>query len=175
MQKFLEHWGGASTLDFLVENILRNLRPMIHHPYGTFVVQAVVKCRSDQKHISLLIRWIVANMKWVYRDKPAVHGLRCVLYILSEKVKEGIVNKWSELLDLVVAAFVGTVHHGRPLLIEAACHKEGYLVVSYLIKVNRKLGKDMRKKLLEIMMTYRNSLMADEFGCFVLKGLQGAV
>eukprot|EP00092_Neocalanus_flemingeri_P041732 GFUD01045453.1.p1 GENE.GFUD01045453.1~~GFUD01045453.1.p1 ORF type:complete len:1159 (+),score=333.30 GFUD01045453.1:24-3479(+) len=175
LQQFVSQWGHSSTLDFLAEDILRHLRPLVHHSSGTYVVQALVKSRTDYHHLALVTQWMVNNMEAVYKDKPAVHAIRCVIYLLAEKIKEDVESQcqWSKLLDQIVVKMTVSVQQSRPLIIHAACHPEGHLLVRDLTKLEKKMGRDVRKRMVEMMMTYRTVLVADMYGCIVLRDLQG--
>merc|ERR1719186_1980958 len=120
IQQFLAKWGQSTTLNLLAEDILCHLRPMVHHPHGTRVVQALVKCRTDYQHLAMVTQWLVTHMQAVYKDKPAVHTLRCVMHLVSENTLENKESQWSKLLDQLVEKLIATVQQSRPLLIQAA-------------------------------------------------------
>ena len=171
IQQFLAKWGQSTTLNLLAEDILCHLRPMVHHPHGTSVVQALVKCRTDYQHLAMVTQWMVTNMQAVYKDKPAVHTLRCVMHLVSENTLENKESQWSKLLDQLVEKLIATVQQNRPLLIQAACHPDGHLVVVGFVRMVMKLGRDVRKRMVEMIVTYRTGLVADQFGCIVLRGV----
>jgi len=60
----------------------------------------------------------------------------------------------------------------RPLIIQAACHPVGHMLVVGLTKMVKKMGDDTRRRMMEMMMTYRAVLMADTHGCVVINNLQ---
>merc|ERR1719154_39021 len=171
LQAFLTQWGHSKTLDLLAEDILHHLRPLFHNSHGTYVVQTLVKCRSDYNTLAIVTQWIVTNMQAVYKDYSAVQAVRCVMYLIAEKIREGTDLQWGTLLDQMITRMTGTLEKSRPLLIQAACHPQGHILVGQLIKMVMSLGREVRKVMLETMVTYRASLVADTYGCIVMRNL----
>jgi len=172
IQQFLAQWGPSSIMDLLVEDILRHLRSLVHHPQGTYVVQALLKARADYHHMSMVTQWMVTNMEAVCKDKPGVQAIRCLIYLLSDKIMENMETQWSKLLDQIVNRLTDSVMESRPLIIQAACHPVGHMLVVGLTKMVKKMGDDTRRRMMEMMMTYRAVLMADTHGCVVINNLQ---
>ena len=76
-------------------------------------------------------------------------------------------------MDNIVEKMLESDDHGRPHLIQAATHSEGYMLVMGVTKVVMRLDMLVRRRLLDMLGTYRAVLMANTHGCHVLKSLQG--
>jgi len=171
VQKFLTTWGLSKNLDLLVENILRHLRELVHHPHGHYVVQSLINSRSDLATLSHVTNWMMVNMRAVYKDKPAVQVLRCLLFLVSVEMRKGKVMQWEQVLDMLVDKLITTEEHGKPLLIQAACHPLGHLVVVGLVRMVMQVGPNTKRKMLEMISRFRASLVSDIFGEVVVKSL----
>ena len=103
VQQFLAKWGMSSHVNLLVMHLLRHLHDLVNHPLGHYVVQALLKCKTDFHHLVLVSRWMVNNISVVFKDKPVVQVARgCILYLLAEKTGQGSVTQWNKLLDEMV-------------------------------------------------------------------------
>jgi len=174
IQQLLTQWGQSSLMDMLDDDILRHIRDLVHHPQGAYVVQALLRVRGDYAHLALLTEWIVSNIQAVYKDKTAIQVVRCVVYLLSDKTAGKRNGHGSKLLNTIIERMLQSdEQQNRPHLIQAACHREGCVLVTGLIKVVMRLDMAVWRRMQAMISSYRAALMADTNGCFVLKNLQG--
>ena len=90
-------------MKLLVMHILRHIHDLVYHPLMvTYVVQALLKCKTDFHQLVLVSQWMVNNISVVFKDKPAVQVTRCILYPVPEKTDQGSVTQWIKLLDEMV-------------------------------------------------------------------------
>jgi len=175
IQQFLAQWGQSSILDMLEEDILRHMCDLAHHPQGAYVVQTLLKVRGDYTHLALVTQWVASNMQAMYRNKPVVQVVRFILYLIAEKSVKKKETQWNKLLDNIVEKMLESDDHGRPHLIQAATHSEGYMLVMGVTKWVTRLDMLVGRRLLDMLGTYRTVLMANTQGCHVLKSLQGKI
>jgi len=176
IQKFLARWGVSSIVDLLVEDILQHVHLLVHDHYGSYVIQALLQSRADSCNVSYVAHWIIANMEEVYKEKTAVRITNFVLPLVAWKVRERQVNcPWKEILTQFAGKLLTSEQKGRPLFIRAACDPHGHLLIEVLLKQIRKMEREVRDMMVEMVMTYRTGLAADKFGCLVLKNVQGLV
>lgn len=169
VQRFLAKWGHDSNVDFLVEHILRHIRPLVHNEHGTFVVQALLTCRPDFHHIGLLIKWMISNIEAVYKDKPAVQALKCAVNLIKLKAIKEQTSKWINLLSVLTNKLMGTVVRGKPILILAACDEVGHHLLIALLKVFSILDIDVGRFARGMLRSHENVLKANNYGKVVIK------
>ena len=107
-----------------------------------------------------------------YKDKHAVQVMRCLLYHVSIQMVKDKDTKWSIVLDMMMNKLMELVEDGRPLLIRAACHPLGHLVVMGLVRMLMKIRADMKRKILDAIVMYRDNLSSDPFGCIIMKNAE---
>jgi len=172
IQHFLVSWGLSKSFDLIVEHILRHLRQFVHNPHGHYVVQSLMNTRPDIQTITIITRWLVRNMMACYKDKHAVQVMRCLLYHVSTQMVKDKDSRWSIVLDMMMNKLMELVEDGRPLLIRAACHPLGHLVVMGLVRILIKMRTDMKRKILDVIVMYRDNLSSDPFGCIIMKNAE---
>merc|ERR1711915_1110466 len=151
--------GRDSNVNFLVEHILRHIRPLVHNEHGTFVVQALVTCRSDFHHIGLLIKWMISNMQ----------ALKCAVNLIKLKAMKEQTSKWINLLSVLTNKLMGTVVGGKPILILAACDEVGHHLLITLLKVFSILDIDVGRFAKGMLRSSENILKVDTYGKVVIK------
>jgi len=172
IQHFLVSWGTTKSFDLLVEHILRHLRQLVHNPHGHYVIQSLMNTRPDIQLITIITKWFVRNMMACYKDKHAVQVIRCLLYHVGVQMVKDKDTKWSKVLDMMMNKLIEVVEDGRPLLIQAACHPMGHLVVMGLVKMLMKMETVMKKKTLEVITMYRATLSSDPVGNVIVKNAE---
>jgi len=172
VQHFLVSWGVTKNLDLLVEHIFRHLRDFVHNPYGQYVIQSLIKSRNDTHHLIILNKWLVKNMMAAYKDKHAVNVIRCLLYQVSANLKKYKAKEWSKILDMLVVKMMESDEDGRPILIQAACHPVGHLVVVGVVRMLMNLDTSIRSSMLDMMNSYRILLSNDSIGNVVVKSFE---
>jgi len=172
VQKFLTTWGGVSrNLDLVVEHILRHLRDFVHNPKGHYVIQSLMNVRADTRYINIITKWLATNIMACYKDKYAVQVIRCLMYIVSLHRKDKD-TEWNNVLDILVVKMMETLEDDKPLLIKAACHPVGHIVVVGLVRMLMSLQECTRMNMLKMMTKYRVHLSDDSFGEIVVKSIK---
>jgi len=171
VQKFLITWGVSRNLDLVVEHILRHLRDFVHNPKGHYVIQSLMNVRTDTQHMNIITKWLATNIMASYKDKYAVQVIRCLMYIVSLHRKDKD-TEWNNVLDTLVVMMMETLEDDKPLLIKAACHPMGHIVVVGLVRMLMSLQTGTRMNMLEMMTKYRVHLSDDSFGEIVVKSIK---
>ena len=112
-----------------------------------------------------------SQVEWVWRDQSAVFACRALVAVVADQ------SGGRELLDLLAAALLTTSQprSSRPLLIAAACHEHGSLLVSCLARARHSLSPELASHMEQTLRKYRSALAANQQGCSVLKLIQSKV
>ena len=174
IQKFLQHWGQSSALDFVVENILKHQRELVHNSRGVHTIQMLLKVRSDLKTVSSVTEWMITNIEAVYKHKTAVFAARQLVSTLCENIEHSTDVTWTQLLDkLVYKLIAGTNSRGRNHFLAAACSDSGSPLMIKLIRVSQHLSASVRTNFLNMISSSGKVLQADSNGRSVLKTRPG--
>ena len=173
MQSFLEHWAQSPSLDFVVENILKHQRDLMHHPLGVRTVQKLLKVRPDLQTVSSVTDWVVLNIEAVYKDRSAVFAAKQLISTISAKIQYSRDKSWVQLLDRLVGKLIGgTNSTARSHFLSAACSTTGSPLVTKLLKVSHYLSDNVQTKMSEMISSCRTSLAADNIGCSLLRSVK---
>eukprot|EP00092_Neocalanus_flemingeri_P020850 GFUD01022588.1.p1 GENE.GFUD01022588.1~~GFUD01022588.1.p1 ORF type:complete len:1341 (+),score=457.64 GFUD01022588.1:113-4024(+) len=176
LQEFFRQFNGKDRLvDILQEKVMDSLECLAYCDTGLWLVQTVIKL-GQPTAITKAIGWLENNMQNVLEDCKAVFVARTLVQQLLERSMKGVENTWSQAMDRLVAKMIDTMvvvrENTLPLIIVAAMHQAGHIVVQEVARQKECLGNS-RVKMKRVMEQHRIRLRVDTFGCLVVKGMEG--
>eukprot|EP00092_Neocalanus_flemingeri_P038355 GFUD01041758.1.p1 GENE.GFUD01041758.1~~GFUD01041758.1.p1 ORF type:complete len:673 (-),score=215.29 GFUD01041758.1:7-1743(-) len=176
LQEFFRHFNGKDRLvDILQEKVMESLQCLAYSDTGIWLVQTVIQL-GHPTAITMAIGWLENNMQNVLEDCNAVLVARSLVQQLLARSMKGVQNTWSQAMDRLVAKMIDTMvvvrENTLPLIIVAAMHQAGHIVVQEVARQKECLGNS-RVKMKRVMEQHRIRLRVDTFGCLVVKGMEG--
>ena len=109
-------------------------------------------------------------------DSTAVFVARTLVQQLLARSRKEVENTWSMAMDKIMWKMTDTMVMSKdvslPLLIVAAMHHAGHIVVQEVVRHKDWLGHS-KVKVMTVLKQNRLRLRVDTFGCLVVKVIEG--
>ena len=174
IQKFLEHHGHLPQMNLFIEDIIRHLRSVVHHPIGCFVIKKILEVRRDLATYTKILDWVLINIESVYKHETSVKAATLMIDQVKVSLEKTGSPAWKELLDkLVFKLLIGVNSEGRSHVVSASSHPRGHKLMISLLKCSQCISANVRKNLVDTINSYRTSLSSNQNGCKILSLAKG--
>jgi len=175
LQEFLRLFNGKDRVDMLQEKVIDSLECLAYSEAGHWVVQTVIKL-GHPSNITRAASWVEINMQKALLDRRAVYVATTLVQQLLARSRKGVQDIWSMAMDRLVDKITDTMveinGNTLPLIIVAAMHPAGHILVQEVARKKEWLGHS-GEKLKCVVEQHKQRLRVDTFGCLVVKGMGG--
>ena len=161
-------------MNLFIEDIIRHLRSVVHHPIGCFVIKKILEVRRDLATYTKILDWVLINIESVYKHETSVKAATLMIDQVKVSLEKTGSPAWKELLDkLVFKLLIGVNSEGRSHVVSASSHPRGHKLMISLLKCSQCISANVRKNLVDTINSYRTSLSSNQNGCKILSLAKG--